>query len=43
MARMADDATTQAWWAINKPLQEPLEDRAEGEWWSDLDELFHLD
>jgi L-rhamnose mutarotase len=43
MARMAEDPTTQAWWAINKPLQEPLEDRAEGEWWSDMDELFHVD
>jgi L-rhamnose mutarotase len=43
MARMADDRTTQDWWAINKPLQEPLEDRAEGEWWAALDELFHAD
>ena len=43
MARMAEDPTTQAWWAINNPLQEPLEDRAEGEWWASMDELFHLD
>jgi L-rhamnose mutarotase len=43
MARMAEDPTTQEWWAINKPLQEPLEDRAPGEWWAAMDELFHQD
>jgi L-rhamnose mutarotase len=43
MARMAGDPTTQEWWAINKPLQEPLEDRAPGEWWAAMDELFHQD
>jgi L-rhamnose mutarotase len=43
MARMADDPTTQEWWAVNKPLQEPLPDRAPGEWWASMDELFHHD
>lgn len=43
MARMAADAVTQDWWNINKPLQEPLEDRAPGEWWAAMEELFHLD
>lgn len=43
MAKMAADPTTQEWWAVNKPLQQPLDDRAEGEWWADMDELFHLD
>lgn len=43
MAKMADDPTTQEWWAVNKPLQEPLEDRADGEWWASMDELFHYD
>jgi L-rhamnose mutarotase len=43
MALMAADPTTQEWWAVNKPLQEPLEDRAAGEWWASMDELFHLD
>ena len=26
-----------------KPLMEPLEDRAEGEFWSDMEEVYHLD
>ena len=43
MAKMAADPRTQEWWAIMKPMQEPLANRAEGEWWSDMQEVFHLD
>ena len=43
MARMADDPETQRWWAWMMPLQEPLADRAEGEWWAQLEEVFHTD
>lgn len=43
MARMAADPRTQEWWAIMMPMQKPLPTRAEGEWWSDMEELFHLD
>jgi len=43
MKKMADDAETQLWWEQMMPLQEPLADRAEGEWWSDLREVFHTD
>jgi L-rhamnose mutarotase len=43
MARMADDPETQRWWAWMMPLQEPLADRAEGEWWTSLEEVFHTD
>lgn len=43
MAKMAADPATQRWWAINKPLQEPLPDRAEGEWWATMREIFHTD
>jgi L-rhamnose mutarotase len=43
MARMAADPTTQKWWDVCKPCQEPLSDRAEGEWWSDMEEVFHID
>jgi L-rhamnose mutarotase len=41
MARMADDETTQKWWAVCKPCQAPLETRAPGEWWANMEELFH--
>ncbi|MFN4128439.1 MAG: L-rhamnose mutarotase [Paracoccaceae bacterium] len=43
MARMAADPVTQEWWAINMPLQRPLDTRAEGEWWADMTEIFHHD
>jgi L-rhamnose mutarotase len=43
MARMAADSKTQEWWAIMMPMQKPLETRAEGEWWANMEEVFHLD
>jgi L-rhamnose mutarotase len=43
MARMAADPATQRWWAVNMPLQRPLDTRAEGEWWADMTEIFHVD
>ena len=43
MAAMAADPLTQEWWDACKPLQQPLDDRAEGEWWKDIPEIFHHD
>jgi L-rhamnose mutarotase len=43
MARMAEDPRTQDWWAIMKPMQDPIPTRAEGEWWADMEEVFHQD
>ena len=43
MAKMAADATTQKWWAVCEPCQEPLASRAPGEWWANMEEVFHLD
>jgi len=43
MAKMAADPTTQKWWAVCMPCQQPLDDRAAGEWWADMEEVFHLD
>jgi L-rhamnose mutarotase len=43
MAKMAADPKTQAWWDIMMPMQQPVADRAEGEWWAELDEVFHTD
>jgi L-rhamnose mutarotase len=42
-AKMAADAVTQQWWALCMPCQEPLADRAEGEWWAGMEEVFHAD
>jgi len=41
-AAMAADPKTQEWWEVCMPCQEPLPNRAEGEWWSPMEEVFHL-
>jgi len=41
MAKMAADPATQKWWVVCKPLLEPLETRAEGEFWANMEEVFH--
>ncbi len=43
MALMAADPETQRWWAVCKPCQVPVQNRAEGEWWADMEEVFHTD
>jgi len=43
MAAMAADPTTQKWWDVCKPCHDPLATRQEGEWWADMEEVFHLD
>ena len=43
MAKMAADPRTQEWWEIMMPMQEPLETRAAGEWWADMEEVFHTE
>ena len=41
MAKMAADPKTKEWWKIMKPMQEPVDGRKEGEWWADMEEVFH--
>jgi len=43
MAKMAEDSVTQKWWELCKPCQEPLKTREKGEWWADMEEVFHQD
>ena len=43
MAKMAAHAKTQEWWAVIGPMQEPLETRQSGEWWAEMEEVFHSD
>jgi len=40
---MAADPATQRWWGCCKPCQKPLANAAAGEWWSELEEVFHTD
>lgn len=43
MQRMAADPVTQSWWKLTDPCQQPIENRAEGEWWAAMEEVFHTD
>jgi L-rhamnose mutarotase len=43
MAKMAEDQTTQDWWAVCKPLQQPVAEIVGDEWWHDIPEIFHHD
>jgi L-rhamnose mutarotase len=43
MQKMAADSTTQKWWKLTDPCQEPLETRKPGEWWASMEEFFHAD
>jgi L-rhamnose mutarotase len=43
MSKMAADPTTQKWWDVCKPCQQPLKTRKDGEWWANMEEVFHQD
>lgn len=43
MAKMAADPITQEWWKLCGPCQVPLKDRKPGEWWAEMEEVFHCD
>ena len=42
-AKMAADPKTQEWWDIMMPMQQPIETKAEGEWWAEMEEVFHTE
>ena len=43
MEKMAADPVTHEWWKECKPCQVPLESCGEGEWWANMEEVFHAD
>jgi L-rhamnose mutarotase len=43
MVKIAADPMTQKWWNICKPCQQPLENRAKDEWWTNMEEVFHCE
>lgn len=43
MERMAADPETQRWWKVVRPLTEPVENKKPGEFWADMEEVFHLE
>ncbi len=36
-------ADMKRWWELTDPMQRPLETRKSGEWWADMEEVFHTD
>lgn len=43
MKEMADNPIIQKWWGVCKPCMLPIETREEGEWWANMEEIFHQD
>jgi L-rhamnose mutarotase len=43
MEVMANAPRMQEWWGVTKAMQIPLETRQPGEWWADMEEVFHQD
>lgn len=43
MKKMATDLNTQKWWDAVKPLMLPVENRKPGEFWANMEEIYHLD
>jgi len=41
MKKMTEDPETQKWWKLTDPCQQPVESAREGEWWSEMEEIFH--
>lgn len=42
-AKMAADPKTQEWWSVCMPMQAPVATRKEGEWWAEMENVFHVD
>ena len=42
MAMIAADPITQDWWKVTAPMQNPVAEKSENEWWHEVPEVFHL-
>ena len=42
MKKMAADPVTQKWWKLCEPCQQSLESCLNGEWWAEMEEVFHI-
>ncbi len=43
MAKMGECETTKKWWAECMPCQQPIDTAKDGDWWIDMQEVFHCD
>lgn len=42
-AAIAADPTTQDWWKVCGPMQDPFDTRADGEWWASMEQVFFME
>ncbi len=43
MAKLANVSRESGWWDLTEAMQQPLETRQPGEWWANMEEVFHQD
>jgi L-rhamnose mutarotase len=43
MKRLADAPRMREWWNLTEPMQVPRADRKPGDWWTTMEEVFHLE
>lgn len=43
MQKLADEDATQRWWKLTVPCQEPISTCGPDEWWSLMQEVFHME
>ena len=43
MAKMAEHEETRLWWSLTDPCQQKVTSAGEGEWWHQIEEVFHQD
>jgi len=41
MQTLANAPRMREWWNITEAMQQPLDTRVPGEWWANMDEVFH--
>ena len=41
MDKLAREPKMREWWDIMEPMQDPLPTRKDGEWWAEMEEVFH--
>lgn len=43
MKKVADNPRIKEWWSNTDPMQIPLANRKQDEWWKNMEEVYHLD
>lgn len=43
MKILSENGDVKRWWKETDPCQKPLESREEGQWWKNMEEVYHLD